>query len=241
MINSEQKSQIIKLIKQGYSLNRLTELTRIPKSTLYYNFKSILRKNSKIQLENLSDIERGYLFGLFFGDGNFDVRKIDYSYRIAFNFDKNRDQKIIDNFVKIIKKMTKKFHSWTSGNNFRIVIVSKLLLEYLGQYIIYKKRKKGFITINKKYCLKNQNKWSTEFLRGFIGGIIDSDGFVGNRFVMITTYSDKFSRQFIKILNKFSIKNSVHIDKDNIYRIRILSESFNKIKEIIPFVKGPVV
>ena len=55
-------------------------------------------------LENLNEKEKGYLFGLFEGDGYKIHDKKSRYYQIEFYLNSKKDKKIIEFIVKILKK-----------------------------------------------------------------------------------------------------------------------------------------
>jgi len=58
------------LAKKGLSLRRISAQLGIPKTTVYFHVKAYCRKMTYINLKALSEKEKGYLVGMFVGDGN---------------------------------------------------------------------------------------------------------------------------------------------------------------------------
>lgn len=243
-LTESEKEKILNFAKGGKSLNKISFETSIPKTTLYYHLKNHIRKNSQLELKKASEIEIGYILGLFFGDGHFDIRKNNYSYRIVFSFDLRRDKKIVKKLIQIFKTMKGKPYivTFSSRNTVRVICISKKLFLFLKNFLVYKKLQRGKAIINKKFYLKNIDNWNKDRIRGFIAGIIDSDGHIGrtkynSEFITIATFSKKFAQQIIYFLEIFGFLNSVSLDSQNIYRIRISTKSFERILQLIPIMK----
>jgi predicted transcriptional regulator len=104
-LTRDEINKIIELIRKGVSLNRVANKLSRSKSTIYYYYKKLnKRRKLKVDFQNLTDKELGYLVGLFAGDGNLDFRKSNYSYRVVFNFNLKSERKITKKLFTILKK-----------------------------------------------------------------------------------------------------------------------------------------
>ena len=227
----KERIKIIKeLAKRGLSLAQISKITAISKSTLYYHLKGIVRKCKKMDLSNLSEFERGYITGMFVGDGNFDIRKENYSYRVVFNLNRKSEQPIISHLIKILKKGGANPYVSNYRNLSKVIVVSKRLYEYLNTFVVYKKSRRGNKVINKKICIKNFSSWSKDFKFGFISGLLDSDGYVGPHGngirAFIFTSSHRLATQVYQIVKSLNLEASIRtLNPKNLWYIRIFSKS----------------
>jgi orotate phosphoribosyltransferase-like protein len=76
-LTRDETNKIIELIRKGLSLNRVANKLSRSKSTIYYYYKKLnKRRKLKVDFQNLTDKELGYLVGLFAGDGNLDLGRV---------------------------------------------------------------------------------------------------------------------------------------------------------------------
>jgi intein-encoded DNA endonuclease-like protein len=142
---------------------------------------------TKIQIINLNEGEKGYLYGLFIGDGNLHHDN-DRHYRINFYFNPKKDVDIVEYTVFLLKKIG--------------------LLPYITLHhgcIIVRINSKSFYIFLKKFrlnlCTKNIN-----FMIGFIAGLIDSDGYVAPGDIVISNKS----KNLLKIAQLFCKKIEIN-------------------------------
>lgn len=244
-----EKTKIFKLAREGISLNKISEITKKSKSTLYYHISHLVRKNSVVDIKRLTEWERGYLLGVFFGDGHLDFREKTYSYRVVFSLNKKGEQKIANRILSILKKAGGKpyivlFKNPRNKNLLRIVCVSKNLYEFCKNNVVYKIKAefRGMKNVRKKSHLKNID-FNSDFIYGFIGGLIDSDGYISNDLTTtISTSSAKFVTQLSQIFKKIGLKISVYFNKKvDSYTLRIKTADYRKVIKSVKAIKGPVV
>lgn len=251
------KKQILKiknLAKSGLSLRKISKSLGIPKSTVYHHAKKYLRKMSKPDLNKLSDWERGYIVGLFAGDGCLNFIQRNYSYGIRFFFNRKEDQNIIHLLGTLIKKSGSKFHTvQKKRNTMELRVTAKKLFNFIKSHVAYKKGKERKSTRKK---LVNPKIWNVKFKLGFIAGFIDSDGYVRmdkGKYIRccISTTSKDMAFQTLSLLKELNINSSCHTDKrkvkrrNDLYIIRIFSldfiSNFNKIKSVKGRASGEMV
>ncbi len=142
----------------------------------------------------LSKREIGYLAGFFVGDGNIFISKKLGVYRVRL-FTYYKEIKIQEKLKKILDKILRNIRCYQEQDN-------TFVLEFHSKDFINKLSK-----IVDKDGLKK--KISRDFERGFIEGLIDSDGYVQRNYCEITTANLKLKDNIIKILNKFKIKCNI--------------------------------
>lgn len=237
------KIYIIKrMAKEGYSLNRINKLTNIPKTTIYQYTKNIVRKVSKLNLENLSDWEKGYIVGLFVSDGCLSYTKKHGSYCVAFSLNRVSEGYISGFITKLLRKANLSPYDVICRNVRRTACISKGLYLYLKDFVLYK-------NMNGRFCkvdINNIKDKNTEFRLGFIGGYIDGDGCVcldKNKYIrcLITTSKFGISENISKVLSSLNIKNTIYFNKKRRdYYIRLSTPYFKERRNEIACLKGPV-
>ncbi|PIU75686.1 hypothetical protein COS75_02960 [Candidatus Pacearchaeota archaeon CG06_land_8_20_14_3_00_35_12] len=113
----------------------------------------------KININKLSIKEKGYLLGLFAGDGYAHHNKKDRHYTAEFYLNSERDKKTKDFLISLLEKV---------GLN---VFVFK---DKRCDCVRIRVHSKEFYF----FCLDMKYNENTDFKIGFISGFIDSDGFV---------------------------------------------------------------
>lgn len=242
-LSKEQILKIKKLARKGHSLNHISREMKLSKSTIYYHAKAFVKKNSKVNLTKLTEWERGYLVGFFVGDGNFDIRKDSYSYRIVFNLNYQSDSKIAKRLLSIIRKSGGKPYTTRYKNLLRVICISKKLYEYIKGFVIYRKVRRWKRVISKKMGIKETKKWSKNFKLGFISGMIDSDGYVGpdrnSIRVLISTSSKLLARQLHELCKDINLSSTIQKSTTKkTLTIRLSTPSFLKFFTSINCVKG---
>jgi hypothetical protein len=149
-----------------------------------------------ITLTNISHMERGYLKGLFSGDGYcyYDIKSRHFT--VEFFLHSKRDKKIQDYIILILKKL--KLNP----------IIYKDKRYYCNRIRIYSKQFYEFINQN----VRLSNK---EFKVGFISGIIDAEGNVSHQkshIIVVNTSKELLSRTKMYLSN-LGINSTLTIKK----------------------------
>ncbi|MBN2421004.1 hypothetical protein JXB27_01865 [Candidatus Woesearchaeota archaeon] len=163
------------------------------------------------KLENISTKERGYLLGLFIGDGYANYHEKSRHHSITFTLNSVRDNDIQTYLVFLLKKMNLVFcivkDKRFNANN--IKINSKEFYFYFKE--ISWKFKNDFFYFDK------------EFLLGVISGFIDAEGSVSSRSTISIAQKNGSTMQKMKqIANLFSVNCSIrecpNMPSGNIWR-----------------------
>jgi len=169
-----QIDKINRLSATGVSLYNISRHLNLSKSTVYYHAKRYCRKMSLFNVDFLNDAEKGYVIGLFLGDGSFNKGHSNPRFFVRFAFDAKRDQDVISRLTHILGKAGKKVSVFPWKNNTIVKVCSKELVIYIQQNIKYIK---GLNSKREKHLLVHSD-WPADFKYGIIAGIIDSDGHV---------------------------------------------------------------
>jgi len=154
-----------------------------------------------MNIKNISQKERGYLFGLLEGDGYKVYDKKSRHYQIEFYLNSVRDIKIIDFLVRLLKKieLNPNLYQDKRYDCKRIRVYSK----------------EFFNLINKNISIKEFNK---DFKIGFVSGIIDSEGHVNNKkhFIMVINTNKKMLDECKHFLASIKINSNISLRKPSL-------------------------
>ena len=148
--------------------------------------------------EYLTEREKGYIIGLFVADGNIFISKKLRIYRVRFYLSKT-DDKVLEKLLSILKKLfaKHKIAIYTDKNCLVIEVHSKTFVKEIRTIV------------KKDKCLKTL-EFSTEFLKGFIEGMIDGDGYISWNNAQVVTANLNLRKQIEKILEKLEIKSRIY-------------------------------
>ena len=175
-----------------------------------------------MEFDNLSEKEKGYLFGMFEGDGYKIHDKKSRHYHVEFYLNSVKDKEIIKLIVNLLKKIKlnpnlyqdKRFHCK------RIRVYSKQLFGIIG---------KNIDLSNKSY----------DFKLGFTSGLIDSEGYVHKvkAYIMVINTNKKLLEKCMKFLQESGIGVSISkrkkSAKDKLWSYRMyISVKFKRLKNL---------
>src|SRR3989344_5046877 len=202
-----EKRELIRLIKEGKSLNYIRGLMKRRKSTLYHYYKKIMgKKLSDVRIDKYDDLFMGELIGLFVGDGGLYYDKIYGKYRICFFFN-FAEKEYVNNLTSFFEeKFNKKPNVYRSKNVLIVRYYSKKLFMFLKEHVgwdisknLIKKKKSRSVFLKKE-------KYSREFKKGFLRGFIDSDGYFSQKKILFGSTSEKIMKQTEGFLTDLSYK-----------------------------------
>ncbi|MEK6910918.1 MAG: LAGLIDADG family homing endonuclease [Nanoarchaeota archaeon] len=234
----EVKKEIIDLIKSGRSLNQIIKETGMGKTTIYYYIKKIRgRKYKSIKLNLSNDELIGEIIGLFAGDGYYLNNENRYDYRIKIFFN-SKENKLIEYYRNSFYKLTGKFPGVVRSRSVKIMQMSgKILCNFVLGYLSFSNRKTATVALKDKSYYKNK-----EFMRGFLRGLVDSDGYVrkDRKEIYYGSISKMLFNDFLKGLNIFNFKYKTYLQKSkysDFYKVRISGDEVDRFKSFIKPVK----
>lgn len=216
-LSSREIENIRALAKKDLSLKSISAQLRVPKTTVYYHVRDYCKKMTYMDLNVLSEEEEGYLLGMFVGDGNLIVKRKRGRYLTKFALDTERDQDIADYLVSVFKKAGKRITRYMARSSLTFKVCSKEFVEFLLKHVTYTKRRDSRRRVK---ILIRPDKWTTAFKLGFVGGLVDSDGYVYyNRRrtkhfgELIKTANNTFRNQLTEILNTLGVEVTTYTAK----------------------------
>ncbi|MBU2562153.1 MAG: hypothetical protein KKF68_00640 [Nanoarchaeota archaeon] len=176
----------------------------------------------ELKWSTLLEKERGYLFGMFEGDGYKIHDKRSRHYQVEFYLNSLKDKKIIRFIVELLKKINLNPNTYQDKRYHckRIRVYSKEL----------------FKIINKNINLLEK---SNDFIMGYISGLIDSEGYVNNfkSYILIINTNKKILKNCKDSLSKLKISSRINKrvlnvkDKKSSYRMYI-SVNFKRLNHL---------
>ena len=147
-----------------------------------------------INLAQLSRREIGYIIGFYIGDGSIFIKQSLGVYRLRI-FTWIKEIKIQQKLEFLLLKIFKKVRRYKERDN----------------TLIFEIHSKDFLSFIQKTADKNglKIKPSQEFKKGFIEGLIDSDGYVQRNYAEITTSNKKLRSQIVRTLRGFEIEPNI--------------------------------
>ncbi|MSS74936.1 hypothetical protein EXS73_01860 [Candidatus Pacearchaeota archaeon] len=212
---------ILSLLKNGTSLNKVSSITKLNKSTLYFHYKKLFgKKNKPFVFLFKNKEERGEFLGIFAGDGSFYLDKKTSHYTISIatgHYEKEYAEFLKKAFFDWFNKRPMIYTSQYKGKPscIRTSYYSKELYLFIKEYLTWSGKKSYNI------CLKELDLTEKDFNRGFLRGLIDTDGscYIPKNRVSFSTISKKLAEQASAIME--SLTNS----KPKVYIIKGINEA----------------
>lgn len=231
-LNKNQRDSIKNLALEGFSLNRISKELNLPKTTVYYWFRKVVgRKIKPIVINRDSKEKIGEIIGVFAGDGSFTYVPKQWEYVIRF-FMGNCEESHLKWFIKILENVfSKRPYVYCDNGQYVIGLRSKKISKFLKEYLAWEVHNKT----NSIKLKKDPTNFSVEFLKGFLRGLIDSDGYIHPRFrsISFATTSPELHKQTKNILDIFGIKYSQRINQikhwSPLYVIQVWSDDASKL------------
>ena len=142
---------------------------------------------TKIELNNINNAEKGYLIGLFVGDGYLYHDRWGH-YKINFYLNPKKDRDIAKFTINLLNKIG----------------LSPYIMHHKGCLIIRINSKKLFLYIQKKADKIFLEK--KDFLIGFTSGLIDSDGYVAKGDIVISN----IDKHLLEKIHNFCIELGIY-------------------------------
>lgn len=199
-LSVEEIEEIQRLARTGLSLEKISSKLNLGKSTVYYHARPYCRKQTTLNLNALTMKEKGYVVGVFVGDGNILWKAEKGQYGMKITLDNDRDQDIAQYLRLLFAKAEKKSTTRTEGNSLSFRVFSKKLVEFLLNSVSIVKQHNSQRNIK---TIINYKNWDSEFKIGFISGLLDSDGYV---------FHSKKGKHYGAIIktSSFTLGNQIH-------------------------------
>jgi len=225
MPNTQQTQKIKQLAKKGESVNTIKEKLGLPKSTVYYHFKKAVGQKQKENALKIPEDEeiRGELCGIFAGDGNF-YKTDNQQYRIRFYFNHREEYwKVLADFLEDVLERRPRIYKYPDKGRVEFDYSSKEFYNFLKENLEWGEDKTVSI------CVKDSVTFSKSFKKGFVRGLLDTDGHRESKFrrFIYGTISEDLRDNFSNIVREFGVEAtdySEEPEKENwrtMYKTRI--------------------
>jgi len=230
----------MKMIIEGKSLNEISKITNLSKTTIYYYMRKKLGRKYPLMDLNNNDLELvGEAIGFFAGDGSLfhDLKKGQWHVRFIFN---KNEIKVINYYIESLKRLTGKIPFRHYGKSVTILYYnSKVLGNFCSDYLKWEDKKVSTVRLRDKNLLLNK-----KFIVGFLRGLIDSDGYVrkGRKEIYFGSVSKKLSDDFVKGLEFFGLNSKIYIQRRTKHldfnKVRLSGEEVDKFISIVRPIKA---
>ncbi len=207
----ERRREIVKLIKSGISIPKISKQLEVNKSTIYYHYRKI--KGKKLPVVKIPSNQKvlGEFLGAFSGDGNFYYEKGKWNYTLRIHLHRFDDSQ----YATYLQKMMQKYFGkkvkiyYIEPNASVLKFHSKRIYELIDDYLVLRPNKSLNVSLKKPI-----DSLSLDFLRYFVRGVVDTDGSVDNHGrITLGLISENLIRQISKILNQFDIPHRIAVRK----------------------------
>lgn len=230
----------LSLIRQGVSLNKISKLTGLGKSTLYFHYKKIKgKKYSPIHINFVNKRDLGEFLGIFSGDGSF-YKNNTYHYLIRVYtgyYEKQYADYLKKIFLNWFGKKPNIYISYFKGKKSSISTCysSKELYLLIRTYLSWEGKKTYSVRL-KKLDLNDR-----EFNLGFIKGLIDTDGsfYAPKRRLSFSSVSKNLVSQVFSLI-EFILKEPPNLNvtrKKGYHDLYTLTLHGEKAKKLINLIK----
>ncbi len=163
---------------------------------------------TKLDVNLLTEFEKGYIIGFFLGDGNFNFGRKALRYIVRFYLDAERDRDISIYLRDVFQKGRKRVSIFVREANIILRVSSKELVVFLQKYVECKRN----LDNQTEKELKKSQELSQELQYGVLSGIIDSDGHVHEHLgTEIKTVSVLMQRRILDILKNLGIQATLTV------------------------------
>ena len=231
--------QIRTLVKNGWSLRRVSRETGVPYSTVHRYAAQFSKRQTRMNFSVFNERELGYFVGAFVGDGSRIVERKSGHYGAKFCFDAKRDLEIASFLRELFERSGKRVSLYGEETWLLLKVYSKKFLGFLSRFVEYVEYEG-----RKRKLLVGSEIWSGDFVPGFIGGLIDADGYIdrnkrraGHFGAYITTMNYTFAKQLVSLFIRLGLKTKVNkikpsrkaFSKKATYIVHVPKAEFNKV------------
>lgn len=231
MIIMNKQNQIIKMIYDGISINKISNELNVAKSTIYHHYRKIKGRKVPQAAIHQEDKVIGEFLGAFAGDGSYFFDPKTYHHTLSFHLH-NKDDYLYGLYLQemIRDRFKVSCRKYSYNNSLSLVLYSKSLCELITKNLIISRDKTLNIALR-----ENISGYSYEFLKWFVRGVFDTDGSVSRYRIILKMISKNLVDQISVILLGFGIENSTRLIKDKRENCRDCHELTIKKRQMIRF------
>ena len=210
-LSSQETERISALVNEGKSLKKIAKILGKGKTTVYYHFRKIKGTTMKPVVLNLQNDEHvGEFIGLFAGDGTAQVDKNNI-YRVIFCLHRKELAFVQELTEQVLFPMFgKRPGIRIRGNRLFASYSSKEIFKVVHQYLDWDRTRFRTYSVHLKSVTH-----SLQFMRGFLRGCLDSDGYVAPTKIVFASVSYPLISNMVLFLNHLGIRHSVYSYKEH--------------------------
>ena len=234
-LSKEEKEFIKQKTLEGKSLRKLAKLMNLGITTIYYHVRKFKPKQTKEFLINLPEEKIGEIMGAFAGDGSYYYWVGHHTIRFSLSI--SRDMQYAKYLMDLLRQLNLNpfLFKKEKENAMDIAVHSKSFIEFIRKFLVWEGKKSPSIRL--KYDL---NKYGEDFLKGFVRGLMDTDGYVEVSNVSCASISERLIKNLLEIFDKFELKYkfSIRIKKlpqKNIFLVRVYRCSLEDYRDLFGF------
>lgn len=239
-LNQEERENIRKMTLDGKSLNKITKLTGLGKTTIYYNVKDLKPRQWRKLIVSLPDEKIGELMGAFAGDGSYyhaGYLKGNCHHNIRYSLCLSRDMEYAMYLIDLLKKLNLNpfLYKKLKENAMDISLNSKEYIRFIHEFLEWDDVRSHSIRL--KFSVENYNQ---DFIKGFARGLMDTDGFVEVSNVSCGSTSERLIKNLAEIFDKSRLRYKISVKiraplRKNLFLIRVYRDSLEDYKKTIGF------
>lgn len=240
-LSQDEKDLIRRLTLDNKSLRYISKLLDLGITTIYYHVRKFKSKQFKKMKMTLNDFHFGELVGSFVGDGNFyydtNGRSRRYVIRYYLSHEDDLYSKHLVRLLREINLNPRIFYRRKNGklSSMEVKVYSKEFYNLIKKEVTWEGTKTYSVRL-----LREIDNYSEDFLKGFIRGLMDTDGFVEPYNVSLGVTSESLILNFKEILTKFDIQYKfTRIKRDStrkdLFLCRVYSKSLKLYNDLFGF------
>ncbi len=225
------------MVAKNLSLNKISEVLGLSKSTVYYWYRKVKGKTfTKLVINSANQEIVGEFIGAFAGDGNYTVDR-DYKHQISISLN-SRDLYYIThlrNLIGIVCGRMPHVYTYDREHVTILRVVSKDLALFVKLYLTWANTKTATVELRDR-----GKELDKRFIVGFLRGLMDTDGYInhGAKYATFSTISPRLARNIETSLTFLDINFKEYLNEDRrknykpVFRIRV-TKDFKKFISVV--------
>ena len=207
------KRKMTSLLKKGKSLDEISKITGLGKTTIYYHYRKYYKKKTKPVRISRNDSELlGEFLGVIAGDGYINVDKT-YHHRVRIFLNISEEEYASKLTEMITNFLGKPPHRYVhlKGNCIQLSILSREVCNLIREYLDWES--KGHRSKSRSVKLKKIES-DDKFKIGFLRGCVDTDGYINKNRIQFSTASKGLCDNTENFLRSLGISFSTYTYQD---------------------------
>lgn len=183
-LSSHERHLIRKFYKKGYTITKISHKLNHAPSTVWRHLSGIENRITPVKFNKYLYSEIGEFMGAFAGDGSLDLSSGSYKIKITLNEKEGEYAKYLVNIIHMVFNKNSNIWHFRKEHTLRLTVNGKKLIKIINKFLYFGKDKTHTIRLRKRI-----NYYNKEFLKGYIRGLISTDGYINNSKSLRIQYS----------------------------------------------------